>query len=132
MLPNALPVGQVTLAAGTATPVRAGYPFTAVVQATDRERLLKGTLTATGPVTPTTQTTTVTGTAAPKVDTSGLFGARPVLLWADAGAGDRLAIPFELADEGVYALRLTAGAGPDRGTRDMASASAPLTEKRRR
>jgi hypothetical protein len=57
----------------------------------------------------------VTGDAKVKVDTSGLFGARPVLLWPNTTPGGVLTLPFEVAEEGRHALRLTAASGPDYG-----------------
>jgi hypothetical protein len=49
------------------------------------------------------------------VDTSGLFGARPVILWPNHTPDAVLTFPFEIADDGRYALRLTAGSGPGFG-----------------
>ncbi len=94
VLANELPVGTVTLAAGTATPVKAGYPFTVLVHATDRERLSKVTLQASGPVTPATQANTVTGTVADLTYTLNVpataDGSQPISLQAlleDASGG---------------------------------------------
>ncbi|MFL6203112.1 MAG: carboxypeptidase regulatory-like domain-containing protein, partial [Thermoanaerobaculia bacterium] len=103
VLPNALPAGQVTLATGTATPVKAGYPFTAVVAATDRERLLKVTLTVTGPATPTPQTATITGTSASPTFTLNVpataDGSQPIVLQAlveDASGGSTTTAAFSV------------------------------------
>ncbi len=60
-----------------------------------------------------------TGAARVKVDTSSLFGARPVLLWPNEAAAAELTMPFEVGEEGRYAMRLTAGTGPDRGTYEI-------------
>ncbi len=103
VLPNAPPTGQVVLAEGTATPVRAGYPFSVVVQAADRERLLRVTLTAAGPVTPATQATTVTGTTANVSFTLSVpataDGSQPIVLQAlleDASGGSAATAAFEV------------------------------------
>lgn len=56
-----------------------------------------------------------TGDAKVKVDTSGLFGARPVLLWPNKTVDAVLKLPFTVNEEGRYALRLTAASGPDYG-----------------
>ncbi len=60
-----------------------------------------------------------TGDAKVRIDTSGLFGARPMLLWPNKSAGAALTIPFEAAGDGRYAVRLTAGSGPDYGAYDV-------------
>jgi hypothetical protein len=60
-----------------------------------------------------------TGEAKVQVDTSGLFGARPVLLWPNKTADAVLTLPFEVKEEGRYAVRLTAGNGPDYGGYDI-------------
>src|SRR5207248_3013009 len=39
--------------------------------------------------------------------------------WATRTAGATLALPFEVAADGRYALRLTAGTGPDYGSFDI-------------
>lgn len=61
-----------------------------------------------------------TGTAKVTVDTSGLFGARPVLSWPNREAGSELKLPFSVSADGRYALRLSAGTGPDCGNYDIA------------
>lgn len=59
------------------------------------------------------------GSVKPKVQFGGMFGARPVLGWANTAAGKRLTVPFEVASTGRYAVRLTAGAAPDFGACDV-------------
>ena len=56
-----------------------------------------------------------TGDAKVKVKTEGLFGARPLLAWANQKADARLTLPFTVDEEGRYALRLTALQGPQLG-----------------
>ena len=53
------------------------------------------------------------------MDTSGFFGARPVLLWPNNSPNAVLTLPFQVAVEGRYALRLTAANGPGYGTYDI-------------
>lgn len=60
------------------------------------------------------------GWVKPKVQFSGMFGARPVLGWANTTVGERLTLPFEVESAGRYAVRLTAGAAPDFGACDIA------------
>jgi len=60
------------------------------------------------------------GSVKPKVQFSGMFGARPVLGWANTAVGERLTLPFEVESAGHYAVRLTAGAAPDFGACDIA------------
>jgi hypothetical protein len=61
-----------------------------------------------------------TGDAAkPRVDTTGFFGARPVLVWPSAAPGAEMTIPFTVAAAGRYAVRLTAGTTPDGGAYDV-------------
>jgi len=50
-----------------------------------------------------------------EVQTSGFFGGRPVLVWLHPGVGARLTLPFTVAEEGRYAVRLTAFTAPDGG-----------------
>ncbi len=117
VLPNEDPAGTVTLAAGTATPVRAGYPFSVVVHATDRERLSRITLQASGPVTPASQATTVAGTVADQSYTlnvpASADGSQPVSVQAlieDASGGATTTAPLQVpvaangAPTGVLAL----------------------------
>ncbi len=59
------------------------------------------------------------GDAPLKIDTAGLFGARPTLLWANKKPGATLTIPFELERGGRSAVRLIAGASSDAGTFDI-------------
>lgn len=55
----------------------------------------------------------------PRIQTTGFFGARPMLEWAGAAPGSELTIPFRIAEEGRYAVRLTAGSSPEAGTYDV-------------
>jgi hypothetical protein len=56
----------------------------------------------------------------PEVQTTGFFGARPVLLWTNQNSKATLTFPFTLPEAGRYAVRLTAGQGPEGGTYDVA------------
>ena len=60
-----------------------------------------------------------TGDAKVKIDTSGLFGARPVVLWPNKAAGAVLTFPFEVAADGRYAVRLTMATAPTYGGYDV-------------
>src|ERR1041385_792939 len=57
----------------------------------------------------------VTGPAKVRVDTAGMFGARPVLSWTNTQVGAELTLPFQVNSAGRYAVRLTAGAAPEFG-----------------
>ncbi len=50
-----------------------------------------------------------------KIDTSGLFGARPVLLWINRAPDASVSFPFEVKSDAQYAVRLTAASGGDHG-----------------
>ncbi|MCC6970663.1 MAG: DUF2961 domain-containing protein [Phycisphaerales bacterium] len=50
-----------------------------------------------------------------KIDTSGLFGARPVLLWTNRAPDASVSFPFEVKSDAEYAVRLTAASGGDHG-----------------
>lgn len=50
-----------------------------------------------------------------RIDTSGLFGARPVLLWNNHAAEASASFAFDVGDDGEYAVRLTAASGADHG-----------------
>ncbi|MBL8760509.1 MAG: DUF2961 domain-containing protein [Phycisphaerae bacterium] len=50
-----------------------------------------------------------------RIDTSGLFGARPVLLWDNRAGTGAATFAFEVAEEGDHAVRLTAASGGDHG-----------------
>ncbi len=56
-----------------------------------------------------------TGDAKVRVETTGFFGARPVLSWPNKTPGAALTLPFQVSEEGRYAVRLTAGNGPGHG-----------------
>ncbi len=60
-----------------------------------------------------------TGPAKPQVQTIGFFGARPTISWANSTPGAELSMPFTIADDGRYALRLTAGTLPQGGLFDI-------------
>ena len=55
------------------------------------------------------------GPAKVRVETTGMFGARPVLDWTNTEPGARLTLPFNIDAAGRYAVRLTAAAAPDFG-----------------
>src|SRR3990172_4804450 len=54
-----------------------------------------------------------------EVETQGFFGARPVLAWPNQEPGAVLTLPFQLPEEGRFAIRLTAANGPGNGTYDV-------------
>lgn len=60
-----------------------------------------------------------TGETKPQVQTTGFFGARPVLAWPNKTPGAQLALPFRVDAAGRYAVRLTAGSGPECGTYEL-------------
>jgi hypothetical protein len=60
-----------------------------------------------------------TGKAKVEVQTQGFFGARPVLAWPNEEPGAVLSLPFELSEDGRFAVRLTAANGPSNGTYDI-------------
>lgn len=55
------------------------------------------------------------GSAQPRVQTVGLFGARPTLRWENETPGATLSFPFDVSEDGRYAVRLTAEHGPGMG-----------------
>ncbi len=61
----------------------------------------------------------VSGMAKVQVQTTGMFGARPVLGWTNTEAGARLTLPFAVDAAGRYAVRLTAVAAPEHGRYDI-------------
>lgn len=61
----------------------------------------------------------VTGAAKVRVETTGMFGARPVLGWTNMEVGARLTLPFMVDEAGRYAVRLTAAVAPDFGAYDI-------------
>ncbi|MGD0538342.1 MAG: DUF2961 domain-containing protein [Verrucomicrobiota bacterium] len=56
-----------------------------------------------------------TGPAKVRVETSGMFGARPVLGWTNTEVNARLTLPFTVETAGRHALRLTAAGAPEYG-----------------
>jgi hypothetical protein len=64
--------------------------------------------------------TQATGDVKPAVEFAGMFGARPVIVWHNTQPGARLTMPFDVAAAGRYAVRLTAGVGPEYGISDIA------------
>jgi hypothetical protein len=60
-----------------------------------------------------------TGSAKVRVETTGMFGARPVLSWTNSEPGARLALPFTVEAAGRNAVRLTAATAPDFGLYDI-------------
>ena len=67
-----------------------------------------------------------TGPAKPGVQTTGFFGARPVLVWPNTTPGAELTVPFRLARAGRYAVRLTAANTPEAGTYDICLDGEPV------
>lgn len=61
----------------------------------------------------------VTGAAKVRVETTGMFGARPVLSWTNSEPGARLTLPFDVESPGRHAVRLTAGTAPEFGLYDI-------------
>jgi hypothetical protein len=61
----------------------------------------------------------VTGAAKVRVETTGMFGARPVLSWTNSEPGMRLSLPFAVESAGRHAVRLTAASAPDFGLYDI-------------
>ena len=61
----------------------------------------------------------VTGPAKLSVETSGMFGARPVLSWTNSKPGACLTLPFKVETSGRHAVRLTAARAPDFGRYDI-------------
>jgi len=59
------------------------------------------------------------GKAKVQVQTQGFFGARPVLAWPNEKPGAMLTLPFDLSQDGRFAVRLTAAGGPRNGTYDI-------------
>lgn len=55
----------------------------------------------------------------PEIETSGFFGARPVLSWPNRTPGAILTLPFTVARDGRHALRLTAAKKPAAGVFDV-------------
>jgi len=56
-----------------------------------------------------------TGGAKVNIQTQGFFGARPLLAWPNNEIDARLTVPFAVAEDGRYAVRLTAVQGPQYG-----------------
>jgi len=59
------------------------------------------------------------GPAKVRVETTGMFGARPVLSWTNSQPGARLSIPFTVDSPGRRAVHLTAGTAPEFGVFDV-------------
>ena len=57
----------------------------------------------------------VTGPAKAQVETTGMFGARPVLGWTNTEVGAQLTLPFTVETAGRHAVRLTAASVPEYG-----------------
>ncbi len=55
------------------------------------------------------------GAAKVTVETTGMFGARPVLGWANTEVGAKLTLPFTAEASGRQAIRLTATGTPENG-----------------
>jgi Protein of unknown function (DUF2961). len=56
------------------------------------------------------------GAARLKVQSTGMFGGRPVLAWEDAQPGDRITLPFTVEEDGRYVARLMGFPGGEGGT----------------
>jgi hypothetical protein len=67
-----------------------------------------------------------TGPAKTEVRTTGFFGARPVLAWPNRAPGATLTLPFRVAEDGRYAVRLTAGNDPQNGRYEIALDGKPV------
>ncbi|MCC6123374.1 MAG: DUF2961 domain-containing protein [Pirellulales bacterium] len=74
----------------------------------DRQNLVKAFLKA-----------KTTGSAKVKVEAQGFFGSRPILSWPNKENGARLTLPFTVAEDGRYAVRLTAMQGPRFGSYEI-------------
>jgi len=61
----------------------------------------------------------VTGAAKVGVETTGMFGARPVLSWTNSEPGARLTLPFAVELAGRHTVRLTAATAPEFGLYDI-------------
>ncbi len=59
------------------------------------------------------------GTAKVAVQSMGFFGGRPALFWPNSEPDARLSLPFQVTEEGRYAIRLIAFKGPGYGTFDI-------------
>ncbi len=53
------------------------------------------------------------------VQAQGFFGARPILLWPSPKPAALLTLPFQLTEDGTFAVRLTAANGPNYGSFDI-------------
>jgi hypothetical protein len=60
-----------------------------------------------------------TGAVKVRVETTGMFGARPVLGWTNTEPGARLTLPFVAEAAGRQAVRLTAASAPTFGLYDI-------------
>lgn len=67
----------------------------------------------------TFRTAKTSGSTALQVQTQGFFGARPVLVWPNRAPDALLSLPFEVKEAGRFAVRLTAGNGPQNGCYDV-------------
>jgi hypothetical protein len=54
-----------------------------------------------------------------QVQTTGFFGGRPALFWPNTEPNARLSLPFTVAEEGPYAVRLIALQAPEHGRFDI-------------
>ncbi|MGQ9524554.1 MAG: DUF2961 domain-containing protein, partial [Armatimonadota bacterium] len=61
----------------------------------------------------------VSGAHEPVVRTYGFFGGRPTLVWDRAPYGAEMAVPFDVPEEGRYAVRLIGFTAPEYGTFDV-------------
>jgi len=67
-----------------------------------------------------------TGPAKVRVETTGMFGARPVLSWTNSQPGARLTLPFEARTSGRHAVRLVAATAPDFGACEIQLDGKPI------
>jgi hypothetical protein len=61
----------------------------------------------------------VSGEGELTVQTVGFFGGRPALVWRDTATGASLSLPFTVAEDGRYVVRLTAFTARDYGVYDI-------------
>jgi hypothetical protein len=69
-----------------------------------------------------------TGSAKVEVQAQGFFGSRPILLWPNKESTARLTLPFTVAEDGRYAVRLTAMQGPQFGRYKIFFDDKPITD----
>ncbi len=60
-----------------------------------------------------------TGDAKPGIDTTGLFGARPMITWPNESKDASISVPFRTDESGRFAVRLAAFQAPGYGAYDV-------------